>query len=76
MLQKVLGHSSLQMTQNYINLLVSDMKNNEQMKTQKEYGITELDNIHREFIEMACRREWRYNAPITENGGVFCRERS
>ena len=28
------------------------MKNNEQMKTQKEYGIAELVNIHREFIEI------------------------
>ena len=28
------------------------MKNNEQMKTQKKYGIAELVNIHREFIEI------------------------
>lgn len=37
-LQKILGHSSLQMTQNYINLLVSDMK-----KDVEEF------NILREF---------------------------
>ena len=43
-LQKVLGHSSLQMTQNYINLLVSDMK-----KDIEEF------NILREFRREAIR---------------------
>ena len=46
MLQKVLGHSSLQMTQNYINLLVSDMK-----KDIEEF------NILREFKREAIRIE-------------------
>lgn len=45
-LQKVLGHSSLQMTQNYINLLVSDMK-----KDIEEF------NILREFKREAIRIE-------------------
>lgn len=43
-LQKILGHSSLQMTQNYINLLVSDMK-----KDVEEF------NILREFKKEAIR---------------------
>lgn len=28
------------------------MKNNEQMNTNKVYGIAELENIHRDFIEI------------------------
>lgn len=44
-LQKILGHSSLQMTQNYINLLVSDMK-----KDIEEFNI--LREFKRESIKM------------------------
>lgn len=44
-LQKVLGHSSLQMTQNYINLLVSDMK-----KDVEEFNI--LREFKREAIKI------------------------
>ena len=45
-LQKILGHSSLQMTQNYINLLVSDMK-----KDIEEFNI--LREFKRESIKIA-----------------------
>lgn len=45
-LQKILGHSSLQMTQNYINLLVSDMK-----KDVEEFNI--LREFKREPIRIA-----------------------
>ncbi len=44
-LQKILGHSSLQMTQNYINLLVSDMK-----KDIEEFNI--LREFKREAIKI------------------------
>lgn len=44
-LQKILGHSSLQMTQNYINLLVSDMK-----KDVEEFNI--LREFKREAIKI------------------------
>ena len=44
-LQKVLGHSSLQMTQNYINLLVSDMK-----KDIEEFNV--LREFKRESIKI------------------------
>ena len=44
-LQKVLGHSSLQMTQNYINLLVSDMK-----KDIEEFNV--LSEFKRESIKI------------------------
>lgn len=44
-LQKILGHSSLQMTQNYINLLVSDMK-----KDVEEFNI--LREFKRESIKI------------------------
>lgn len=44
-LQKILGHSSLQMTQNYINILVSDLK-----KDVDEYNI--LQEFTTSFIKM------------------------
>lgn len=44
-LQKVLGHSSLQITQNYINLLVSDMT-----KDIEEFNI--LREFKRESLKM------------------------
>lgn len=44
-LQKILGHSSLQMTQNYINILVSDLK-----KDVDEYNI--LREFTTSFIKM------------------------
>ncbi|MBE6071081.1 MAG: phage integrase family protein [Clostridium butyricum] len=44
-LQKILGHSSLQMTQNYINILVSDLK-----KDVDEYNI--LQEFNTSFIKM------------------------
>lgn len=44
-LQKILGHSSLQMTQNYINILVSDLK-----KDVDNYNI--LQEFSKSFIKM------------------------
>ena len=44
-LQKILGHSSLQMTQNYINILVSDLK-----KDVDKYNI--LQEFNTSFIKM------------------------
>lgn len=44
-LQKILGHSSLQMTQNYINILVSDLK-----KDVENYNI--LQEFSKSFIKM------------------------
>lgn len=44
-LQKILGHSSLQMTQNYINILVSDLK-----KDVENYNI--LQEFSKNFIKM------------------------
>jgi integrase/recombinase XerD len=44
-LKKILGHSSLEMTQNYINILVSDLK-----KDVDDYNI--LQEFNRNFIKM------------------------
>lgn len=48
-LQKILGHSNLQMTQNYINILVSDLK-----KDVDDYNI--LQEFNTSFIKMDNKR--------------------